>query len=207
MLTIGDIRNPTRASGFNRVTVGPQSPPRYKARAGHSGAGRKTGWRGRFHATPAEAAQEYCDYINSGQAKPAAKLNTAGHKGHRAPIERDDEVEAALGLLRDVKAQKEGVQGYVYLIGVEGDDWGVKVGYSVNAEARVRELQTGSPRILYLLAKFRGTTADERELHERYLCDNLVGEWFRPSIELLHEFDVTEHDYASTLGIYERLTA
>lgn len=204
-LTIEDIRNPDRISGFSHVgkSTGPnpyQAVVRYQQ--GLSGS-RAVGPR---RATAEQSAQDYCDYINGGGATLVSSgVNTAGHKGRRSVLERDEEVEAALGMLRDARAQRAGRQGYVYLIGVEGDDWGVKVGYSVNPEARVPELQTGSPRILRLLATFKGTTADERSLHSRYLCDNLVGEWFRPTPELLSEFDLTEHDYASALNIYERL--
>lgn len=186
MLTPNDIRNPKRKSGYVGVAkAGPNSHwTGYEAYAGRGSYG---DFRGPRRATAEEAAQDYCDYMNGlGVATPAT-LNQPGHS-FRPRQEVPSEVEAALGVLRDHKAQRKGRQGYVYLIGVQGDRGGVKVGYSVNPEARVGELQTGNFRPLVLLAKFKGTEADERALHTRYLKHNLIGEWFAPSPELYEEF-------------------
>jgi hypothetical protein len=195
MLTIEDIRNPNRKSGFE-----------YVSRAGGQGKGHGGGkpWcatyeadasgaknRGPRRLTAAEAAQDYCDYINGQTAAAPAKLNFPGHTP-RDTAERTAEEEEALRILRDVKAQKEGKDGYVYCIG-EGDvnnPYAVKVGYSVKPEARVGELQSGNPRLLSLLAKKPGTMADEKALHNKYIKHNLVGEWFKPTDQLLSEFQI-----------------
>lgn len=116
------------------------------------------------------------------------QLRSPGHVG-RKPT-NDPEVAYALGVLRDARAQRAGKQGYVYCIGERDRAVGVKVGYSVNPTARVAELQTGNPRELVLLGAIEGTEADERDLHERYVADNLIGEWFRPTAALLSEFDI-----------------
>lgn len=191
MLTVENIRNPQNVSGFSHVRFakrglrdGPNWKP-YQAET-HKGINGER-WQGPRRSTAEEAAQDYCDYIN-GNEIAVATLSTAGHETRKQQIERDPEYESALGVIRDFKAQEKGKQGYVYLIGVEGDDYGVKIGYSVKPPARCGELQTGNPRKLFLLASFEGTLEDERRIHAAYLKDNLIGEWFRPSAGLFKEF-------------------
>jgi len=198
MLTIEDLRNPNRKSGFDHVNgpkvdrrSGRTNPKPFQAAHGAKAhyPGEKTNiWTGTRRATAEEAAQDYCDYVNSGQVGTPATLNTVGHS-RRPKEELDPEVEAALGVLRDAKAQRAGRPGFLYCIGESAlGGYGVKVGYSVNPEARVGELQTGNPRQLHLLAKVRGTREDERALHAKYIQYNLIGEWFIPTPELLNEF-------------------
>ena len=195
-MTIDDLRNPNRKSGFDRVS-----------RAGGKGAGHGGGkpWcaafetgvnangksgvlkRGPRRATPEEAAQDYCDYANGlGLATPTT-LNYPNHPV-RPKVVVDSEVADALGVLRDARAQQAGRQGYVYCIQEVLDNTYVKIGYSVNPEARVGELQTGNPRVLELFASMPGTLEDERRIHAKYIKDNIVGEWFHTSAALLEEF-------------------
>ena len=194
-LTIEDIRNPKRRSGFDHVRFnshdGHARKP-YQANGG--GRGTATGnpggpaWFGSRRAAAEEAAQDYCDYVNAQrpqQPVPSMALRTAGHVYDIEKSERGPEVEAALGVLRDYKAQRDGRQGYVYLI---SDGTAYKVGYSVNPNKRVAELQTGNPRKLSLLASIPGTEADEKALHQKYISDNLLQEWFAASPELRSEF-------------------
>jgi hypothetical protein len=146
--------------------------------------------RGPARKTPFEAAQDYCDYINSGQIPaPMPALKSAGHAGKRASLPRDREVEYALGVLRDARAQRRGKQGYVYLIVEDVLCYG-KVGFSTNPAARVAELQTGNPRKLRLLCSKPGTEADEAALHAKYAPNNVLQEWFLITKELLLEWDV-----------------
>lgn len=116
-------------------------------------------------------------------------LNYPGH-ATRPKDELPSEVQDALGVLRDHKAQRAGRQGYVYCIGERANSniGYVKIGYSVNPEARVGELQTGNPRVLYLLAKMPGTEADERALHARFAHKNVVGEWFHGTYDVIDAF-------------------
>jgi hypothetical protein len=197
-LTIEDIRNPDRQSGFDYVGIGGYSAggrgqPNWRAqrRTGRGSFGRNS-WRGPSRRDPAVAAQDYCDYINGQTATPAT-LRTAGHQYDAKAADRDPEVEAALGVLRDARAQRNGVPGYVYLI-VEDEDGGAlrygKIGYSVNPEKRVAELQTGNPRLLRLLYKMQGTLEDERRLHAKYAKDNVLQEWFEVTKELVLEFPI-----------------
>lgn len=203
-LTPKDIRNPKRVSGFNYVAYKhPGSLPtghgggkpyvaEYKVRARPLPA---NAFRGPRRATAAEAAQDYCDYINAGKAPaPRPALRSAGHKRSQRPlVSTDPEYLATLGALRDFRAQKKGKQGYVYLIIEVNPGGGLgfgKVGYSTNPEARVAELQTGNPRPLALHVMKKGTADDEAALHAKYADRNVLQEWFRITKELLLEFDL-----------------
>lgn len=200
MLTIEDIRNPERKSGFNNVDKPNPDKNYFRARTGHTGAGPKTNcWRGPNRTTPEEAAQDLCNRVNWGIVSVKnVKLNGAGHTGRRDPLERDEELEAAYGVIRDKRAQQEGKQGYVYLIGVEGDWTGVKIGYSVKPEARVGELQTGNPRKLILLASKEAAEAEEHRIHSRFIQNRLVGEWFRPCEGIMEEFGLSLTELVSS---------
>lgn len=199
VLTIEDIRNPSRKSGFAHVSsTGTRSHPLWRAvvSPGRKGAS-DAKWRGPARRTSEEAAQDYCDYINGQRKAVVRTLKNAGHPTRPVPA-RNEEVEAALGVLRDHRAQRRGTQGYVYLIGEAHDDaLAVKIGYSTNPEARVGELQAGNPRTLALLAKKPGTEADERALHARYIEHNVLLEWFRPTHELLSEFGIQAEEAAA----------
>lgn len=129
------------------------------------------------------------DKIRAALGMPVATpLVRAQHTTRKTQAAKDPEVQAALGVLRDARAQRTGVNGYIYCIAAKGDVYGVKIGYSCKPEARCGELQTGNPRALALLAKIEGTVEDERRMHEKYIEDNILGEWFIPTKELLREF-------------------
>ena len=201
-MTPGDLLYPRNLSGY-----------RYVVRAGggagwqasRNGGGRRDGWRGPLRATAAEAAQDYCDWAAGRHVAPVG-LRKAGNHVARDPID-DHEVQAALGVLRDHRAQRRKLaQGYVYCIGEEGRWYAVKVGYSVKPAARVAELQTGNSRKLVLLGAFEGTEADEAAIHQRYMADNILLEWFRPSRALLSEFGINM-PASVTRDAHERSTA
>lgn len=76
--------------------------------------------------------------------------------------------------------------GYVYFI-TNGEN--IKIGYTKNSvQKRLKQLNTGSDRQLYLLGYMKGTMADEKNLHlifEIYkIRDN--GEWFEASEDILN---------------------
>jgi hypothetical protein len=152
-------------------------------------------WRGTTRKTALEAAQDYCAYVNGNKVLAPTPLKSAGHEVKRDSLPSDPEVEHALGVLRDAKAQQEGKQGYVYLI-IEEHPGGAlkfaKVGYSTNPRARVAELQTGNPRPLSLHLMKEGTIEDEAAIHQRHIRQNVLQEWFRITPELLLEWDI-EH--------------
>lgn len=201
LLTPEDIRNPARKSGFTHVGVGGlvDSRPGRKIRTNpyqaYAGRGRKGDWNGPRRATAKEAAQDYCDYVNGGNVTSVPRVKSAGHNYVAPKVESDPEVEAALGVLRDKRAQRRGAQGYVYLIiqvEVGGGLRYGKIGYSTNPHKRVAELQTGNPQPLALHAMRPGTEADERALHAKYIRLNKLQEWFHITKELLLEWDA-EH--------------
>ncbi|MCD6293340.1 MAG: GIY-YIG nuclease family protein [Deltaproteobacteria bacterium] len=60
----------------------------------------------------------------------------------------------------------------------------VKIGFSVNPEDRVKQLSTGSPTELKLIAKIPGGANDEKELHEKFKHLLFEKEWFHFTKEL-----------------------
>jgi hypothetical protein len=67
-----------------------------------------------------------------------------------------------------------------------GDGFCVKVGRSAgHPMARLRDLQTGNPRRLTLVAYT--STLTERQAHRRLARWRVAGEWFRPAPQLLAE--------------------
>lgn len=196
MITPKDIENPKRKSGYDHVNaatggMGKQShltftrKPKWRASAGWDGSNRK--WSGPSRKSAIEAAQDYCDYINGNNVQPTVTLKTAGHNYSIERAELDPEVEAAYGVIRDYKAQKRGKQGFVYLIVEKGGRYG-KIGYSVNPQKRIAEVQTGNPRPLKLFGTIPGTEETERALHAKYIKDNALQEWFVLSDRLKKEF-------------------
>jgi hypothetical protein len=185
VLTIEDIRNPIRISGFDHVGANGGSRP-FQADV-YGGKNDKAGrrFKGPRRATAEQAAQDYCDYVNGAGVAPAKQLRSAGHNGKRAKMSDDPEVQAALGVLRDARGQRAGRQGYVYCI---SDGEYVKIGYSTNPQARVAELQTGNARPLRLVYYFAGTEQDEADMHQKYIEQNVLQEWFRPNVELVLDF-------------------
>jgi hypothetical protein len=73
-------------------------------------------------------------------------------------------------------------RGFVYVIKA-GEN--VKIGFSKDVEQRQRQLQTFFPFALELLLSMRGSVLTERQLHHRFKCSRVTGEWFRltPDIE------------------------
>lgn len=206
MITPSDIANPSRKSGYDHVNSTGGAGPNthgggglWRAECGPKGRGPRTSkdWRGPRRTSALEAAQDYCDHMNGIGATPATPLRSAGHNGRRTRIERTPEVEHALGVLRDAKAEKQGKQGFVYLVvewprgrSAPSLRYG-KIGYSTNPEARVGELQEGNPRPLCLYAYMPGTRAAEKALHEKHLEQNELQEWFRLTREILLEWDLS----------------
>lgn len=199
MITPKDIRNPKRPSGYNYVGRANSTGAKtllWCARKGKFNKGTASDdWHGPCRRDPAQAAQDFCDYVNGNGVQVPKRLTSAGHNGKRESLPRDAEVEAALGVLKDAKAQQEGKQGYVYLV-IEKHPGGAlkfaKVGYSTNPRARVAELQTGNPRPLSLHLMKEGTLEDEAAIHQRHIRSNVLQEWFRVTPELLLEWD-NEH--------------
>lgn len=81
-------------------------------------------------------------------------------------------------------------KGYVYLI-KEADGDFYKIGHTTkNPETRLKELQTGNPRLLKLIATYQTDNYKhlERLLHETYKKNHYSGEWFIMSLEIEDQF-------------------
>lgn len=61
----------------------------------------------------------------------------------------------------------------------------VKIGYTVDVSARVRELQVGNPFPLSVIAAVKGGAQLERELHRRFAEHRMCGEWFKLAPEIV----------------------
>ncbi len=67
--------------------------------------------------------------------------------------------------------------GFVYFIGAKDGDT-IKIGFSVNPESRIRQVQSGNPERLSVLFQFRGHKDTEQCLHRLFGPSRLSGEWF-----------------------------
>ena len=216
MITVNDLRNDNLLSGFHHVTLAgtPALPKPYQARYGQGKEGCAPGtplWRGPRRATAAEAALDYCQYVNGNGATPATPaLKSAGHVRTSTPRTWSEGVQKLRQQLRDaiaVEREAEGLQGCLYLIGealtvgqqpTTSDDGtvlvsgrAVKVGYSETPDVRIGNGQTFNPRVLVLLGTIPDKTKDdESAMHGKYIEDNVLQEWFRPTKALLSEFGV-----------------
>lgn len=54
----------------------------------------------------------------------------------------------------------------------------IKIGRSKNPDKRLKQLQTGNPNKLKLIASFKGEGWREKLIHEDLRCFRLKGEWF-----------------------------
>lgn len=78
------------------------------------------------------------------------------------------------------------MNGFVYFIAAETVG-AVKIGFSRNhPRARLKQLQTGCPAPLKLLAFIEGAPDDEAGLHKRFTDLKIHSEWFRLEGPLLH---------------------
>ena len=62
----------------------------------------------------------------------------------------------------------------------------VKIGYATDITRRLQTLQTATSHKLKLLGLTFGGPEKEKEIQEKFQHLRIVGEWFRPSIELLN---------------------
>src|SRR4051812_41688845 len=81
-----------------------------------------------------------------------------------------------------------GHAGMIYFIEAVGHGR-VKIGYAANPWKRLRQLQTGHPFELKMLACLPGELSDEQRLHKEFDSLRIGGEWFKltPEIESLFE--------------------
>jgi len=80
---------------------------------------------------------------------------------------------------------------YIYLIKNEVDDTVLyKIGFSKNPKQRLKELKTGNPNALEIVAEFetKHKRKVETAFHNHYKTQNVSGEWFSLSSEEVDKF-------------------
>jgi hypothetical protein len=89
-----------------------------------------------------------------------------------------ERIEAA-SLLRKVKeAAQDCRRGHIVYFIQSGDSPQVKIGTTTNLNGRVASMQVGNPEELTVLATHRGDVRLEGVLHQMFLDERLMGEWF-----------------------------
>lgn len=177
MLTPSNLSNPSQASGYTRVAYRPHRAATKPYQAQGKAAPGQTRYLGPRRATAIEAAQDYCDFINGGRPAIAARPRV-GHKARPAGETPDDS------------------SGYIYCIGEKTSGARVKLGQSkFDPIYRLSSLQTGNPRILYVIASkaVPDRHAAEKALHDKFAAYCCTNEWFWAGDrkdEILAEFDV-----------------
>lgn len=80
------------------------------------------------------------------------------------------------------------ITGTIYIIQAKGTNL-YKIGWTGREDpaVRLRELQTGNPYSLNIIHTFRGTVADEQDLHQAFSVFQVHGEWFNIPIGPLIE--------------------
>lgn len=76
-------------------------------------------------------------------------------------------------------------EGFVYVIHAVGTNR-IKVGHTLTPEARLKDLQTGSPFPLRMLACWPGSVTIERRIHTALAEFRQAGEWFAPPPFIAH---------------------
>lgn len=77
----------------------------------------------------------------------------------------------------------DGYKGYVYFI-ADAKLRHVKIGFSKNPWARVKEFQTGRPEKLAVVATVKTTEISEASVHDLFAAERMAGEWFAHSRKL-----------------------
>lgn len=117
------------------------------------------------------AFREECERLRRGPdartPRPRGRLGRLYARATRARIDT---------LSRDAEGRS-----YLYVIGAERT---VKIGRALNPHSRLKELQTGHDRALYLLAAVPCHACVERAVHARFAYLRTTGEWFRLTDEL-----------------------
>lgn len=84
------------------------------------------------------------------------------------------------GSKKQLRPSDRGPKADLYtLIGMEGDNSVVKIGFATKVNDRRSTLQTSSDRELKVLLSIKGTRDKEKEVHQRFAADHIRGEWFR----------------------------
>lgn len=80
--------------------------------------------------------------------------------------------------------RRKATPAVVYFV-QQGNDGPIKIGASRNFDKRLRTLRTHSAVELNVLGVFPGGFGLERDLHHELMGDQLEGEWFSPTTQVL----------------------
>jgi len=87
-------------------------------------------------------------------------------------------------------------KGYVYFI--QGQHGGaIKIGYSVNPQKRLKELQTGYPDTLKILVMLPGNEYTRDIFHRQLKESRLNGKWFKPDNLVIDKVNELKEKYGN----------
>lgn len=79
-------------------------------------------------------------------------------------------------------------KGYVYLAQNTKSE-NLKIGFSKNPKARIKQLNIVSDVKIQLIDKFKGEISDEKSLHKKFDDIRMNSEWFEYSEEIVNHFE------------------
>lgn len=75
--------------------------------------------------------------------------------------------------------------GYIYILRMESDPPAIKIGFTASPARRIKQLRTGIPHKLTVLALAPGSYELEAMIHRHFAASQLEGEWFEQTPDLL----------------------
>jgi hypothetical protein len=90
--------------------------------------------------------------------------------------------------------------GRVYFIECAGR---IKIGFSRNVQARLRQFSTGSALKFSLIGEIDGTKNLEKAIHQKLAANREHGEWFRDCEEVRAILELIQRDGPSAIGFVE----
>ena len=83
------------------------------------------------------------------------------------------------GYKTEYSTKDESASGHIYFIQAGGPTGPIKIGWAIDPEERLKQLQSGNDRVLEIIGTIPGTVRDEKALHAKFSSDRIKGEWFR----------------------------
>lgn len=91
-------------------------------------------------------------------------------------------------------------KGWIYFVQA-GAGGPIKIGWTVDPQKRLEQLQTGSHIRLFILGAIEGSTAGESTLHKRWSEYRIRGEWFEAAPEIIDFVMANRHQGFVEKGI------
>lgn len=83
-------------------------------------------------------------------------------------------------------------KGWIYFVKAR-QDGPIKIGWTVDPQKRLAQLQTGSHVRLFILGTIEGSSAGESTLQKRWAQYRIRGEWFEPVPEIIEFVNIHRH--------------